>query len=346
MNNSFINLVMIQLRELVREPDVLFWSLVFPIVLATVLGLAFANQEPVTHQVAVIRNLYTQDNPSVRRLTTKPADSTQAVFHFSYLSEREAFLRLKRGEVSLIVEPRDSAQLTYHFDPQNQDAQAQYWQLEKKLAVANPTTVAPLRTQGSRYIDFLIPGLLAYGIMSSCIWGIGWNLIELRIRKLLRRIVATPLNRAEFLLAQFAVRLIMSLIEVGVLLLFAYWFFGIRLQGSWAAGLAVFLVSHAAFGGLAVLVAARPDKTTVGNGIISFVTLSMMVVSGIFFSYTHFPVWAVSFIRYLPLTLAADTARGVFNEGWGLVDMAGKLMVLLSYGVICFVVGLRWFRWY
>jgi len=341
MNNSFINLVMIQLRELVRELDVLFWSLVFPIVLATVLGLAFANQEPVTHQVAVIRNAYTQDNPSVRRLATMPA-----AFHFLYLSERDAFLRLKRGEVSLILEPRDSVQLTYHFDPQNQDAQAQYWQLEKKLAVANPTTVAPLRTQGSRYIDFLIPGLLAYGIMSSCIWGIGWNLIELRIRKLLRRIVATPLNRAEFLLAQFAVRLILSLIEVGVLFLFAYWFFGIRLQGTLAAGLAVFLVSNAAFGGIAVLVAARPDKTTVGNGIVSFVTLSMMTVSGIFFSYTHFPVWAVTFIRYLPLTLAADTARGVFNEGLGLFDIAGKLMALLSYGVVCFVVGLRWFRWY
>jgi ABC-type polysaccharide/polyol phosphate export permease len=348
MNSSFLNLMMIQLREFVREPDVLFWSLVFPIVLATVLGLAFASQEPVSHQVAIIRNAHTEANASVHKLVQSPADSAvlPATFEFVSFTKEEAFLKLKRGEVTVIIEPQDSGRLVYHFDPKNQDAQLQYWQLEKKLASTSPTTIEPVRTQGSRYIDFLIPGLLAYGIMSSCIWGIGWSLIELRIKKLLRRMVATPLNRAEFLLAQFGVRLLLSLVEVSILFLFAYWFFDIRLQGSWAAALAVFLVANVAFGGIAILIAARPNKTTVGNGIVSFVTLSMMVLSGIFFSYTNFPEWAVAFIRYLPLTLAADTMRGVFNEGLGLVDIVGKLTVLLTYGAVCFVAGLRWFRWY
>jgi ABC-2 type transport system permease protein len=348
MNNSFFNLVMIQFREFVREPDVLFWSLVFPVVLSGVLGLAFANQEPVTHQVAVIDNAYAATNPTLRQLESSPKaeQAGQPAFTFSRMSQEAATLQLKRGIVTILVEPHDSAKLVYHFDPKNEQAQLQYWQLEKRLAGATPTTIAPVHTQGNRYIDFLIPGMLAYGLMNSCIWGIGWSLIELRIKKLMRRIVATPLNRAEFLLAQFAVRLVLSFIEVSVLFLFAYWLFDIRVQGSWAAALAVFLVSIAAFGGMAVLVAARPDKTTVGNGLVSFITLSMLVLSGIFFSYTHFPSWAVGIIQYLPLTLAADTLRSIFNEGLGLVDIAGKLAVLLAYGVVCFVVGLRWFKWY
>ncbi len=349
MNNSFFNLVMIQFREFVREPDVLFWSLVFPLVLSGVLGLAFANQEPLKHRVAVIQNEYASANSTLQRLETPPSNTEatgQPVFTFLRLSREAAYQQMKRGIVTVIVEPRDSARLVYHYDPKNEEAQLQYWQLEKKLAGTTPTTIAPLHTQGSRYIDFLIPGMLAYGLMNSCIWGIGWNLIELRIKKLMRRMVATPLNRAEFLLAQFAVRLVLSFVEVAVLFLFAYWLFGIRVQGSWVAALSVYLVSIAAFSGIAILVAARPDKTTVGNGIVSFITLSMLVLSGIFFSYTHFPSWAVGIIQYLPLTLAADTLRGVFNEGLGFADIVGKLSVLLVYGVVCFFAGLRWFKWY
>ncbi len=332
-----------------REPEVLFWSLVFPIVLSGVLGLAFANQEPLTHQVAVVQNNYTATNPTIQRLMASkpPADTKdEPKFAFLPLAKDAAFLQLKKGGVTVIIEPQDASKVAYHFDPQNKEAQMQYWQLEKKLTISSQTTVEPIRTQGSRYIDFLIPGMLAYGIMSSCIWGIGWNLIEFRIKKLLRRIVATPLNRAEFLLAQFTVRLILSFVEVAVLFLFAYWLFGIRIQGSWLAALAVFLVCNAAFGGIAILIAARPDKTTVGNGIVSFTTLSMLVLSGIFFSYTSFPAWVIGFIKYLPLTLAADMLRGVFNEGLGMADIAGKLLILLSYGIVCFWAGLRWFKWY
>ena len=349
MNNSFVNLVMIQLREFVREPEVLFWSLVFPIALSGVLGLAFANQDPATYQVAIVQNEHTGANPTLKQLQAFPVDAAfregQPGFRFSELPKEVAFLKLKRGEVAVVVEPRASG-ITYHFDPQNEEAQMQYLRLEKRLSTPTQTVVAPVRTPGSRYIDFLIPGMLAYGTMNSCMWGIGWGLIELRIKKLLRRMVATPMRRTEFLLAQFSVRLLLSLVEGVVLFGFAYWLFGIRIQGGLLPALVVFLAANVTFGGIAILVAARPTKTQVGNGVINFVTLTMLVLSGIFFNYTSFPAWAVHFIAYLPLTLAADTLRSVFNEGSGLAEVTSKVLLMLAYGVACFLAGLRWFRWY
>lgn len=345
-NHSFLNLVALQFREFIREPDVLFWGVFFPVILSGVLGLAFANQGETTSRVGIITNQYIKNNPSIKKLTAEAGDS--ASFDFIQLPVQEAFLRLKRGEISLIVEPEAANALTYHFDPQNADAELHYLQLEKKLhSLANPPTVIkPVTTQGSRYIDFLIPGMIALNLMNSCIWGIGWGLIELRIKKLLRRMVATPMSKAEFLLSHFVSRLSLTIVETVCLLIFAYYLFNVQISGSLLALSTVFLAGNVAFGGIAMLVAARPQKTQVGNGVINFITLSMTILSGIFFSYTNFPGWAANIIQFLPLTLLADALRSVFNEGAAFVQIADELLILTAYGVVGFVAGIRFFKWY
>jgi ABC-type multidrug transport system permease subunit len=188
--------------------------------------------------------------------------------------------------------------------------------------------------------------MIALGLMNSCIWGIGWSLIELRIKKLLRRMVATPMNRSEFLLAQFTTRLILTFFENILLLLFAYFLFDVRVQGSLFTVLILFIAGNIAFGGIAILVAARPAKTQVGSGIINFITLTLTIVSGIFFSYTNFPGWAASVIQYMPLTLLADGFRSVFNEAASVAELGNNIVILLCYGIMCFIIGLRVFKWY
>jgi ABC-type multidrug transport system permease subunit len=188
--------------------------------------------------------------------------------------------------------------------------------------------------------------MIAFGLMNSCIWGIGWNLIELRIKKLLRRMIATPMSKAEFLLAQFTTRLLITLFENILLVLLAYLLFDFRIYGNLASVLLLFIAGNIAFGGIAILVAARPEKNQVGSGIINFVTLAMTILSGVFFSYTNFPEWAVNIIRYIPLTLLADSLRSVLNEGATIMEIAIPISLLLGYGALSFVVGLRVFKWY
>jgi ABC-2 type transport system permease protein len=347
MNNAFINLVAIQLRELIREPEVLFWAVLFPVSLSAVLGFAFSQQGTKENKVGYIQNQFSEAHTAITILKNNPSDSlSNTDFTFVPLDSAQAFLQLKRGEIGLIINPESQNSFTYHFDPANENAYLQYLQLEKKLQTGNATQIKPIVTRGSRYIDFLIPGMIALGLMNSCIWGIGWSLIELRIKKLLRRMVATPMNRSQFLLAQFATRLILTLFENILLLLFAYFLFDVRVQGSLFTVLLLFIAGNMAFGGIAILVAARPEKTQVGSGIINFITLTLTIVSGIFFSYTNFPGWAASIIQYMPLTLLADAFRSVFNEAASLAEVGSKILILLSYGVVCFIIGLRVFKWY
>jgi ABC-type multidrug transport system permease subunit len=349
MNNSFINLVTLQIKEFYREPEVLFWSVLFPLALSAILGFAFSQQGVKESRVAIIENTYTPTHATIARLQSQSFDSvSNRQITLLWAQPEQAFLKLKRGEVDIVLQPTANNGLTYHFDPANEEANVQYLLLEKKLQLPpeNPSIVKAVSTPGSRYIDFLIPGMIAFGLMNSCIWGIGWNLIELRIKKLLRRMVATPMSKSEFLLAHFTTRLMITFLENILLVLLAYLVFDLRIQGNLLNVILLFLAGNIAFGGIAILIASRPERNQVGSGIINFVTLAMTILSGVFFSYTNFPEWAVKIIQYVPLTLLADGLRSVFNEAADFPQIALQVFLLLGYGIVSFIIGLRVFKWY
>jgi len=206
--------------------------------------------------------------------------------------------------------------------------------------------VQPLLLKGTRYIDFLVPGLIAMGIMMSAIWGLGYGLIERRSKKLLRRMVATPMKKSHFLISLMAVRTTMSFVEGVLLFVFSWLVFGVTIQGSIPALLLIFLAANFAFAGIAIVVSSRTASTEVGNGLINAVTTPMFVLSGIFFSYHNFPGWAVSFIKLLPLTTLADSIRSIFIEGAGFAEIAIPFFVLTTIGVVFFSIGLKFYKWY
>jgi ABC-type multidrug transport system permease subunit len=349
MNNSFVNLLILQIKEFYREPEVLFWSVLFPLSLSAVLGFAFSQQGVKESRVAIVENSYTSAHAGIARLQNQALDSVgNRQINLETASPDRAFLQLKRGEVDLVLQPAENNSLVYHFDPANEEAYLQYLLLEKKLQIPQQAAsiVKAVSAPGSRYIDFLIPGMIAFGLMNSCIWGIGWSLIEIRIKKLLRRMVATPMSKATFLMAHFTTRLLITFFENILLILLAYLLFDLRIQGNLFNVLLLFIAGNIAFGGIAILVAARPEKNQVGSGVINFITLTMTILSGVFFSYTNFPEWAVNIIRYIPLTLLADGLRSVFNEGAVFPEIAMPVLLLLGYGALSFIIGLRVFKWY
>jgi ABC-2 type transport system permease protein len=249
--------------------------------------------------------------------------------------------------IALFVEVKDDS-IIYHFDPHNADAQLTHLILERSMADAktNKTSIDALQATGTRYIDFLIPGMIALGIMNACVWGIGWSLIESRMKKLMRRMVATPLKKTVFFTAQMITRIILGSFETFLLVLFSYFYFGTRITGSIPAFMAVFLAGIFAFAGIAILMASRTSKTEVANGLVNAITLPMMILSGIFFNYHNFPDWAIPIIQALPLTLIADSIRSIFIEGAGFIDVLRPVIILCVIGLTTFTVGLKIFRWY
>ena len=362
-------------RELIREPGVLFWGILFPILMSLGLGIAFTKKADVLRKVAVI--MPARDNKSVGsspvlvsflekncemnnsgdkeayrwKLVLKDDKLGNSIFFFYEMDWQKAMMLLKRGTVNVVLRNNDGI-TEYHFDPLNPDAQLSYMKLnavigEGKIVTSesNPS-IKPLTVTGTRYIDFLVPGLIAMGVMMSCMWGISYGLIEKRSKKLLRRLVATPMKKSHFLIALIAVRITMNFIESSVLFFFALIAFKMVIQGDVTALVLMFLAGNVAFAGLAVFVSSHTSNTEVGNGLINFVVFPMMVLSGIFFSYHNFPDWSIPVIQKLPLTILTDGIRSIFNEGAGYPDVAIPILILTATGVFFFSAGLKIFKWH
>ena len=377
MNKSFKPgqlraLVIAHSKELMREPAVLFWGIVFPILMALGLGIAFTQRSITTTRIGLIEsnagllrdssnsiipflNKYSrkikQDNNSTEyRLEIKNKKLGNTIYIFQEMTWEEAAKLLKKGEINLVIEDSDGV-AEYHFDPAGPDAQLNYLKLSKifgnsKLLKENSENIEPLTLKGTRYIDFLIPGLIALGILMSSIWGLGYTLIEKRSKKLLRRMIATPMKKSYFLISFMSVRAIMNFFESLLLFIFANIVFGISIQGNVAALFLIFIAGNVNFAGLATLISCRTANPEVGNGIISAVTTPMFVLSGIFFSYQHFPGWSIPFIKIIPLTMLADSVRSIFIEGAGFSDVALPFFVMFGMGILFLVIGLKIFKWY
>jgi len=362
-------------REIIREPGVLFWGILFPILMSLGLGLAFTRKTDVIRKAAIINITESstagsensvvagflrkncETNVSIKsdtwqwKYTIKDEKLGNSVFLFYKMKWDEAVKLLKRGTINVLVLGKNDS-VEYHFDPMNPDAQLTYLKLSTIVGngalqpVQTNSEIKPLTVTGTRYIDFLVPGLIAMGVMMSSMWGISYGIIEKRSKKLLRRLVATPMKKSHFLIALITVRIAMNFIESSVLFLFALFAFKMTIQGNISALILMFLAGNIAFAGIAVLVSSHTSNTEVGNGLINFVVFPMMVLSGIFFSYQNFPDWSLPVIKNLPLTMLTDGIRSIFNEGAGYHEVAIPILILLVIGALFFSVGLKIFKWH
>ena len=182
-------------------------------------------------------------------------------------------------------------------------------------------------------------------LMSGSMWGIGWAVVNMRLRKLLRRLMATPMRRRDMLLAQGLARLLSLPLEIAAIAIFARLAFRVAVNGGWLALAVVAVVGALSFAGVAVLVASRAESAQTVNGLMNVVMMPMFVLSGVFFSAAHFPPVMQPLISILPLTALNDALRAVMIDGASLVAVARPLVVLGVWGVTGFVAGLRIFKW-
>jgi len=182
--------------------------------------------------------------------------------------------------------------------------------------------------------------------MMSSSWGISYTLIDRRSKKLLRRMVATPMKKTNLLTALITARFFMNIIESVLLFFFAWLYFGIQIQGSIPALIVLFIAGNIAFAGISVLISSHTSNPEIGNGLINAIVTPMMVLSGIFFSYQHFPEWTIPIIRHLPLTMLADGIRSIFNEGAGIMQIWKETLILSIMGLVTYLIGLKIFKWY
>ena len=343
---GFSHLVMARMKELQREPEVIFWVFVFPLLLALGLGVAFRNKPADVISIAVV------NGPGAQRALDLIERSPQkSTIHPRVLPRPEAAKGFRLGKYDLLVEVDANGKINYLADPARPESVFAKAQVDDALQTAAgrqsplPTATANASEPGSRYIDFLIPGLIGMNVMNAAMWGIGFAIVEMRQRKLLKRFVATPMRRSDFLAALASSRLLLMVAELGILLGFGVLVFHLRVLGSVLTILLIGAAGALGFAGVGLLTASRAQKIESVSGLINVVMMPMWIFSGVFFSYERFPAVIQPFIKVLPLTALNDALRATILEGSSLAAQSGRLVVLALWGSISFGLALKWFRW-
>ncbi|QEG24700.1 ABC transporter permease [Mariniblastus fucicola] len=333
-----------RLKEFVRRPEAMFWVYFFPVLMAIVLGVAFRNQPREAIPVNVV------EGPQAQQLMQRLEKLDDIEPELTSLES--ARLRLRTGKILLAVTPGESGNdLTYEFDPQRPGSIEARESVDARLqeALGREDVFASsdvhFSQPGGRYIDFLIPGLLAMGLMGGGLWGVGFGIVDMRIRKLLKRFMATPMKRTHFLLSMLLSRLVFMIPQIVILLVFAYLCFGVRVYGSWPALAIVILFGAFEFAAIGLLVGSRARTAETASGLMNLVMLPMWTLSGIFFSYERFPEIVHPIIRLLPLTPVIDALRAIMSDGKTLVDVLPEIGVIAVWCVVPFFLALAIFRW-
>ncbi|HEX4000378.1 MAG TPA: ABC transporter permease [Pirellulales bacterium] len=357
-------LVLARLREFYREPEAVFWVYGFPILMIVLLGIAFRNKPVEKISVDIEQGqgaerieaaLQAGPARNAHLDTDAKGNGGQPRFETQINPDDLCRRRLRTGKTDLIVEigPQQSGKPTYQyiFDPSRPESVLARDAVDNTLqraagradavAVENESFDEP----GARYIDFLVPGLLGMSLMGGGLWGVGYVTVDMRIRKLLKRFLATPMRRSDFLAGIMVSRLLFMVPEVLVLLVFARLAFGVTVHGSLLAVVALILLGAAMFAGIGLLVASRARTLETVSGLMNLVMLPMWMMSGIFFSSDRFPAFAQPLVKALPLTPLIDALRAVMQEGTSLAAMPGRVCALLGWTVVSFALALRWFRW-
>ena len=336
--SSLYQLSTMRFRLTLREPEAIFWVFIFPILLAVGLGIAFRNRPADVLQVAATTPQLTRALAADRGLTATTMD------------EQAGTRELATGSILLLAIQQPDG-VAYKYDDSNPDARTARLLADRAIQTAAGRRDAvhawnqQIHEPGARYIDFVVPGLLGMNLMGSAIWGIGFSIVEARQKKLLKRLVASPMPRWQFLASYLISRLAMLILEVAAFLGFARLMFAVPFRGSlWQLALLCVLASLS-FSALGLLVSSRARTMEAASGLMNLVMLPMWILSGVFFSATRFPAVIQPIVRALPLTAAIDALRGNMLQGMNLGQMMAPIAILLAWVAVPFAVSLRIFRW-
>jgi ABC-type multidrug transport system permease subunit len=341
-------LTLSRIKEFVRRPEAIFWVYGFPILMMLALGIAFRDNPTEIIAVDLVASESTA-TPAVEPIRDKLAADSR--FKLNTLPP-DWQKRLQAGKTDLVIEvlpPGGEQPYRLWDEPHRAESRIARYAVELALSrgpsAPTPPAVNHLQKAGSRYIDFLLPGMIGMGLMGGGMWGVGFVIVDMRVRKLLKRFLATPMRRSDFLIAVGTSRLVFTLTDIVILLLFGYFFFGVRCQGSYLDLTGAVVIGGVAFAGVGLLVASRAETLETVSGLMNLIMLPMWILSGVFFSSERFPEAVQPVINLLPLTALNQLLRGIILEGRSLMSLWQQAAILAVYSVTTFSVALRIFRW-
>lgn len=363
-------IVSARLREFLREPAAIFWVYGFPLIMILTLGMAFRSQPIERIRVGVESGAHAGEIVGLLNASER--------FDAVEVSPERAPIDLRIGKIELVISvaAKETSAATGTADSDStatSSAAAFDWSAIEKVEfrfddtrpgsvlardAANDvlqrgagrtdpvsTDETIIKEPGSRYVDFLVPGLIGMSLMGGGMWGVGFAIVDMRIRKLLKRFVATPMRRSDFLIGMMVSRLLFLLPEFVILLVFARIAFQVSSAGGYGTVVVLILLGAIQFSGLGLLIASRASTIETISGLMNLVMLPMWIFGGIFFSNERFPEFMQPLIAALPITPLIQSLRMVMLEGATLLELGPQLAIMIAWSVVTFSIALFTFRW-
>jgi ABC-2 type transport system permease protein len=344
-HNSLFQLVLTRLREFIREPESVFWVFIFPILLAMGLGIAFISNHSIKRLPVAVVELNSTTNFVVQAL------ANASYFSVRKITNSEIDKSLMLDHVKLIVIHKKNGEIAYRFDQSHPESQITRLLVDQVLQKAAGRKDS-LKTQdilvkeiGSRYIDFLIPGLIGINLLSNGIWGVGYTIVEARKKRLLKLLISTPMSKTYYLLSYLIMGIVMMVLAVGILVIFGILAFDVPFKGSLLLFFMINILSTLMFSSMGLLIAARVNTTEGASGLMYCVMFPMWILSGVFFDSYNFPEDFQHIIRILPLTIVVDTLRNIMLYNYGVEKILDDIFIMFSWIIFTFSLSIRLFRW-
>lgn len=341
-DHSLYQLTRWRLNEFLRRKDAIFWTYGFPLVMLLALGFAFRDRPPEPLVIEVI-------GPRAAEVEAQIAQNSKdlVVKHFDDELWQK---RLQSGRVSAVIETGEKdSDFKIWDEERREESRVARFAIESALLKKQNSEVRfeieQLSAQGSRYIDFLVPGILSMNLMSGGLWGVGFGIVDMRVRKLLKRLMATPMSKNYFLLSLMFVRLMFGVCEQAAILMFGLFVFNVHCQGSYLDLVIVLLVGGMSFVGIGLLVASRAQTIEAVSGLMNLTMIPMWILGGIFFSNERFPEMIQPIIQILPIVPVVNSIRAVMLDGTSIVHLTTPLAIMAAWGIGSFLIAAKIFRW-
>jgi ABC-2 type transport system permease protein len=325
-------------REFLRDRGTLAWNIVMPVILVAGLALAFGGEGRNQFTVGVLR-------------TASEIDGAQHPFldlryiEFVAVNDAEsAFRKVERHQFDLLVTFDEGSR--YWVNPDSPKGYiVERLLLQADAAVGGRIQKAQITGDAIRYVDWVLPGILGMNMMFSCLFGVGYVVVRYRKNGFLKRLRATPLRPAEFIIAQVGSRL--TLVTTVTVFLYAgtHVILDTRMEGSYLTLLLVALVGSISMVSLGLLIAARVTSEELAGGLLNMISWPMMLLSGVWFSLEGAGPAVQKLASVFPLTHVLNSARAVMLDGATIWDVAPSLVTLTLLSFVFLGLGARFFRW-
>jgi len=338
--NRFLAVLHARNIEFFRDKSALSWNIILPFFLVFGFAFIFTDENKEVYKIGLYGN-------SIEVFQSKTDFFNIKYIQFIKISDLDnAIEKVKHHKLDMLINSGEN--VNYWINTSSIKGQVLERILKGSEINKNPLLSYQKQTvdgQEIRYVDWVLPGILAMNMMFSCLFGIGYVIVRYRKNGVLKRLKATPLTAFEFISAQIVSRLMLIIFVTAIVFFGCDVFIQFHMLGSYFLLFFVFTLGSLSLISLGLIIAAKTTSEELANGILNLISWPMMIFSGVWFSLEGSSDIVITIAQFMPLTHIIDAARAIMNDGAGVMDIYQNLLALTIMTIVFLAVGAATFRW-